>query len=130
MWEYSVLQVHQFWTIQILLYQIIKSIHGSVLWGKKFVETDEKKNNYVIHTRTRGFRGRHRCGATLLYGNLTCNERKTPIILVSAAHCNYICKNDQGHILEFCCCRDDKEQGSCKNVSHFISGVLILSYYI
>ena len=80
--------------------------------------------------RTRGFRGRHRCGVTLLHGpssELVANERvcnDAPTILVSAAHCNFVCKNDQRNTLEFCCCRDPEDQGSCRNV--ILSFILIV----
>ena len=38
-------------------------------------------------------------------------------ILVSAAHCNQICKDAiTGQILEVCCCRAPNEEGSCKEV--------------
>ena len=61
--------------------------------------------------RTRGFRGQHRCGATLLSGP----PSKT--IIVSAAHCNILCKDELGHVLEPCCCREIGEAGSCRDVS-------------
>ena len=37
-----------------------------------------------------------------------------PYVLVSAAHCNYICKDRiRGDTLETCCCRPPNAEGSC-----------------
>ena len=48
-------------------------------------------------------------------------------ILVSAAHCNQICKDSvTNQPLEICCCRVDADPGSCKNVKSsylFIVGI-------
>ena len=67
---------------------------------------------WMCSIRTYGYNGRHRCGATLLSGP----PKKT--VLVSAAHCNYICKNDFGEHLEMCCCRASSEPGSCRDVRY------------
>jgi len=42
----------------------------------------------------------HKCGVTLLSGP------PNPTVLVSSAHCNYVCKDGNGKILESCCCSD------------------------
>ena len=65
---------------------------------------------WMCSIRTYGYNGAHRCGATLLSGP----PKKT--VLVSAAHCNFICKNDFGEHLEICCCRASSEPGSCRDV--------------
>ena len=65
---------------------------------------------WLCSIRTRGFRGQHRCGATLLSGP----PGRT--VIVAAAHCNFLCKDSLGHVLEPCCCRDSDEEGSCKEV--------------
>ena len=63
--------------------------------------------------RFQGFRGRHRCGVTLLSGP-TEQSPSDPFVLVGAAHCNYICKDKQtGYPLETCCCRPTSVAGSC-----------------
>ena len=46
---------------------------------------------WLCSLRTRGFRGRHRCGLTLLSGP-TEDSPSDPWVIVGAAHCNYICK--------------------------------------
>ena len=39
------------------------------------------------------FRGYHRCGVTMLNGPIdNTPSSESPTILVSAAHCNYVCK--------------------------------------
>ena len=75
---------------------------------------------WMCSIRTRGYNGRHRCGATLLSGP----PKKT--VLVSAAHCNYICKNDYDETLEMCCCRASSEPGSCRDVSYFPKYVFVV----
>ena len=66
--------------------------------------------------RTRGYRGRHRCGVTLLSGP-TEESPTDPFVLVGAAHCNYICKDRvTGDPLETCCCRPEDNDSSCKDV--------------
>ena len=64
--------------------------------------------------RFQGFRGRHRCGVTLLSGP-TEQSPSDPFVLVGAAHCNYICKDKRtGYPLETCCCRPKSIAGSCR----------------
>ena len=64
--------------------------------------------------RFQGFRGRHRCGVTLLSGP-TEQSPSDPFVLVGAAHCNYMCKDKQtGYPLESCCCRPQSIAGSCR----------------
>ena len=75
---------------------------------------------WMCSIRTRGYNGRHRCGATLLSGP----PKKT--VLVSAAHCHYICKNNYGETLEMCCCRAPSEPGSCRDVSYFPKYVFVV----
>ena len=65
--------------------------------GPTTENTGTQQYPWLCSLRTRGYRGRHRCGVTLLSGP---PERT---ILVSAAHCNYICKNKFGETLEICC---------------------------
>ena len=66
--------------------------------------------------RTRGFRGRHRCGVTLLSGP-TEESPADPFVLVGAAHCNYICKDRvTGDPLETCCCTPENSTSTCRDV--------------
>ena len=69
---------------------------------------------WLCSLRSQGFRGRHRCGVTLLSGP-TEQSPSDPFVLVGAAHCNYICKDKQtGYPLETCCCRPQSVDGSCR----------------
>ena len=77
--------------------------------------------------RTRGFRGRHRCGVTLLSGP-TEQSPSDPWVLVGTAHCNYICKDGvTGDPLETCCCRPTDNDSSCKDV-RTEKNVLVFNY--
>ena len=70
----------------------------------------------VMHLvpRTPGYRGRHVCGVTLL------SMPPNRTVLVGAAHCNYICKDLDGTILETCCCRNpDTNFASCRTTSSY-----------
>ena len=69
---------------------------------------------WACSLRTKGFRGRHICGATLL------SAPPSRTVLVGAAHCNYICKDVDGTPLETCCCRDpDNNFASCRSTSSY-----------
>ena len=71
---------------------------------------------WLCSLRTRGFRGRHRCGVTLLSGP-TEDSPDDPFVLVGTAHCNYICKDRvTGDPLETCCCRPEDNASSCRAV--------------
>ena len=71
---------------------------------------------WICSLRTRGFRGRHRCGVSLLSGPTT-ESPGDPYVLVGTAHCNYICKDrDTGNVLETCCCRPPANPASCAQV--------------
>lgn len=39
--------------------------------------------------------------------------------MVSAAHCNFICKDQDGNMVEICCCRERHLQESCRNTSSY-----------
>ena len=80
------------------------------IFGPTTENTGLHQYPWLCSLRTRGYRGRHRCGVTLLSGP------PDRTILVTAAHCNYICKNKYGETLEICCCRSDEEPGSCRQV--------------
>jgi hypothetical protein len=69
---------------------------------------------WACSLRTRGFRGRHICGATLL------STPPAATVLVGAAHCNYVCKDTDGRLLETCCCRDPEHNfASCRSTSSY-----------
>ena len=72
------------------------------------------KNRYpwLCSLRTFGYRGFHRCGVTLL------SAPPKPTIFVSSAHCNYLCKNEHGQLVEMCCCRDPLSKSSCSSRDH------------
>jgi len=85
------------------------------------VTPDTKHHPWLCSLRTRGFRGRHRCGVTLLSGPT--EDSNDPTILVSAAHCNYICKErETGNVYETCCCRPAESKASCRNTSSYCRG--------
>lgn len=63
---------------------------------------------FICSLKTRGFRGYHRCGVTLL------SVPPNPTILVTAAHCTFICKDSEGYIVETCCCRKETEPSNCR----------------
>ena len=67
----------------------------------------KNRHPWLCSLRTPGYRGVHRCGVTLLSGP------PKPTIFVSAAHCNYVCKNSVGRVVEVCCCRDPQSDFSC-----------------
>ena len=70
---------------------------------------------WTCSLRTAGYRGRHVCGATLL------SAPPSKTIIVSAAHCNYICKSSEGTVRETCCCRDpDNNIASCRTVRRMV----------
>ena len=96
---------------------------------------------WACSLRTSGFRGRHRCGVTLLSGGVkssctysiyspcepgpTASSPDDPYVLVGAAHCNHICKDRHtGKVLETCCCRPPSDPGSCAQVCHFLFALL------
>ena len=68
----------------------------------------KNRHPWLCSLRTPGYRGVHRCGVTLLSGP------PQPTIFVSAAHCNYICKDDRGRVVDICCCRDSPSLFSCR----------------
>ena len=72
----------------------------------------KNRHPWLCSLRTPGYRGVHRCGVTLLSGP------PRPSIFVSAAHCNYLCKDDAtGLLVEICCCRDPQSPFSCSSSS-------------
>ena len=76
-------------------------------------DINSRHHPWACSLRTKGFRGRHRCGVTLLSGP-TEQNKDDPYVLVGAAHCNYICKDrDSGNILETCCCRPQNSTATC-----------------
>ena len=76
-------------------------------------DINSRHHPWACSLRTKGFRGRHRCGVTLLSGP-TEQNKDDPYVLVGAAHCNYICKDrDSGNILETCCCRPKDSPATC-----------------
>ena len=81
---------------------------------------------WLCSLKTRGFRGRHRCGVTLLSGP-TVESPSDPFVLVGTAHCNYICKDRvTGDPLETCCCRPEDNESSCKAVGNNKTQYLII----
>jgi hypothetical protein len=65
------------------------------------------RHPWLCSLRTYGYRGVHRCGVTML------SAPPRPTIFVSAAHCNYICKDAKGRPSELCCCREAGSEFSC-----------------
>jgi hypothetical protein len=86
---------------------------GVLAFGGPFGLDALLKNRYpwLCSLRTAGYRGVHRCGVTLL------SAPPKPTIFVSAAHCNYVCKDDTGRVVEICCCRDISSNFSCAGSS-------------
>ena len=83
----------------------------SAFAGQDRPKVDPVKNRYpwICSLQTSGFNGVHRCGVTLLSGP----PQKT--IFVSAAHCNYVCKNTAGQVVEVCCCKNETSLFSCRD---------------
>jgi hypothetical protein len=73
-------------------------------------EIDPLKKRYpwLCSLRSSGYGGVHRCGVTLLSGP------PNPIF-VSAAHCNYLCKNAAGRVVPTCCCLESTNEFSCRD---------------
>ena len=67
----------------------------------------KNRQPWVCSLRTPGYRGLHRSGVTLLSGP------PKPTIFVSAAHCNYLCKDALGRVVEICCCKDPLSRFAC-----------------
>lgn len=86
-------------------------ISSAVAAAERASNADEipLKNRYpwLCSLRIPGYAGAHRCGVTLISGP------PQPTIFVSAAHCNYLCKNTLGRTVEICCCLNGKKF-SCK----------------
>jgi hypothetical protein len=68
------------------------------------------KNRYpwLCSLRTTGFKSPHRCGVTLL------SAPPKPTIFASAAHCNYVCKDEENQVVDMCCCRESERGDSCR----------------
>jgi hypothetical protein len=66
---------------------------------------------WLCSLSTSGFRSRHRCGVTLL------SAPPKPTIFASAAHCNYVCKDEANEVVEICCCNDPANVFSCSSSS-------------
>jgi hypothetical protein len=79
--------------------------------GEGWPKVDPLKNRYpwICSLQTSGFNGVHRCGVTLLSGP------PYTTIFASAAHCNYLCKNTAGQVVEICCCRNETSPFSCQD---------------
>ena len=86
---------------------------GVLAFGGLFGKEPPPKNRYpwLCSLRTAGYRGVHRCGVTLL------SAPPKPTIFVSAAHCNYVCKDEKGQVVEICCCRSSTSEFSCSTSS-------------
>jgi len=59
----------------------------------------KRRHPWACSLQTQGYTGIHRCGVTLLSGP------PNPTIFVSAAHCNYVCKNSANQVVQICCCQ-------------------------
>jgi len=82
-------------------------------FGPTTADATVNRYPWLCSLKEAGFRGRHRCGVTLLSG-------PPDPILVSAAHCNYVCKdNTTMQIQEICCCRQASDQASCRQDSSY-----------
>jgi hypothetical protein len=81
----------------------VVAIYGA---GNGFVP-NKNRQPWLCSLRTPGYHGQHRCGVTMLSGP------PKPTIFVSAAHCNYLCKDQRGRSVELCCCREAASQFSC-----------------
>jgi len=60
--------------------------------------------------------GVHRCGVTLL------SAPPSKTVLVGAAQCNSVCKDNLGAVKEMCCCRTADTPGSCATSTDTCSG--------
>ena len=57
--------------------------------------------------------GRHLCGLTLL------STPPMASVLVGAAHCTYLCKDNTGRVQDSCCCRPEQDPASCTQTNSF-----------
>jgi len=91
-----------------------KNVNDVKTFGSSTTLSNTTYNPWLCSLKEKGFRGRHRCGVTMLSGP----PHQT--ILASAAHCNYVCKEKGSDaILEICCCREDKNSdASCQEVCY------------
>jgi len=90
-----------------------RNVNDVKSFGSSTTSAETTYNPWLCSLKERGFRGRHRCGVTLLSGP------PLQTILASAAHCNYVCKEKDSDqlILEICCCREDSD-ASCQESSY------------
>ena len=115
---------------------------------------------WMCSLKEAGFFGRHRCGVTLLSGQFppwslvwaqyiqlyieqSPGKNSREVVMVSSAHCNFVCKVSLSWInsliyfrsyflqdsqtsrkLEICCCRNATEDSSCINVGKHLKAVL------
>jgi hypothetical protein len=86
-------------------------VAGFVLSNQRYPIPLKNRYPWQCSLRTPGFTGVHRCGVTLISGP------PKPTIFVSAAHCNYLCKNVDGLVVEVCCCLKEKSRFSCSGSS-------------
>lgn len=87
---------------------------GATIFPVDIIDTTNSGHHpWACSLKTSGFRGRHRCGVTLLSGP-TESSPDDPYVLVGTAHCNYICKDaNSGTVLETCCCRPQNNPSTC-----------------
>jgi hypothetical protein len=69
-------------------------------------ENTRHRYPWVCSLRSTGARPEHLCAVTLL------SVPPKPTVVVGAAHCTYICKNDNEKAIPVCCCADGVEDCS------------------
>ena len=62
------------------------------------LEHTKHRYPWLCSLRSVGQQSSHKCGVTLL------SRPPGPTVLVTSAHCVYICKNEEGRIVPNCCC--------------------------
>lgn len=90
---------------------IIGVIHHPVFGeiGTWVPEFENTKNRYpwICSLRSKHKNKTHFCAATLL------RRPPGPIVLVTTAHCTYLCKSENGNIQPNCCCENVREGFNC-----------------
>jgi len=86
--------------------QAIYDLNGFTLKTQLNFENTRHRYPWVCSLRSTGARPEHLCAVTLL------SVPPKPTVVVGAAHCTYICKNENEKAISVCCCADGVEDCS------------------
>ena len=82
-------------------------IVGSTSTGVPPLENTKHRYPWLCSLRSVGQQNSHICGVTLL------SRPPGPTVLVTSAHCAYICKSEEGRVVPNCCCPNVGGPGLC-----------------